>query len=194
MTRSASRPARARPAGPRQDPPIAAELPVARIAVAVPLAHLDRPFDYLVPADADADAAPGVRVRVRFAGRLVDGFVLERLSESEHSSRLGVIDRVISPEPVLVPEIATLARAVADRYAGTMADVLRLAIPPRHARAESTFGIAPPADATRAGQRDRPIGEWRGVPGVDRLPGRGGISVGGPGGPFGARGVAGPAG
>ena len=30
-------------------------------------------------------------------------------------------------------EIAGLARAVADRYGGTMADVLRLAIPPRHA-------------------------------------------------------------
>ncbi len=158
MTRSASRPARARPAGPRQDPPIAAELPVARIAVAVPLAHLDRPFDYLVPADADADAVPGVRVRVRFAGRLVDGFLLERLSESEHSSRLGVIDRVISPEPVLVPEIATLARAVADRYAGTMADVLRLAVPPRHARAESTIGTAPARGPTRAGSGIEPSG------------------------------------
>ena len=41
-----------------------------------------------------------------------------------------------SPEPVLTPEIFDLARAVADRYAGTLADVLRLAIPPRHAAAE----------------------------------------------------------
>ncbi|ANZ42168.1 hypothetical protein BBK82_45805 [Lentzea guizhouensis] len=36
----------------------------------------------------------------------------------------------MSPEPVLAPEIAALARAVADRYAGGMIDVLRLAIPP----------------------------------------------------------------
>jgi primosomal protein N' (replication factor Y) (superfamily II helicase) len=43
---------------------------------------------------------------------------------------------VISPEPVLTPEIFHLARAVADRYAGTLADVLRLAIPPRHATVE----------------------------------------------------------
>ena len=43
---------------------------------------------------------------------------------------------MISPEPVLTPEIFDLARAVADRYAGTLADVLRLAIPPRHATAE----------------------------------------------------------
>ena len=38
---------------------------------------------------------------------------------------------------MLTPEIAALAREVADRYAGTMADVLRLAIPPRHAGAEA---------------------------------------------------------
>ena len=38
---------------------------------------------------------------------------------------------------MLTPEIAGLARAVADRYAGTLADVLRLAVPQRHAATES---------------------------------------------------------
>ena len=33
----------------------------------LPLAHLDRPFDYLVPERLAAQARPGVRVRVRFA-------------------------------------------------------------------------------------------------------------------------------
>ena len=50
---------------------------------------------------------------------------------------------MISPEPVLTPEIFDLARAVADRYAGTLADVLRLAIPPRHATAEREAAAAP---------------------------------------------------
>ena len=110
--------------------------PVARVAVDIPLAHLDRPFDYLVPERLAAQARPGVRVRVRFAGQLTDGFVLERVAESEHQGRLAWLDRVISPEVVLTDEIAGLARAVADRYAGTLADVLRLAIPPRHAATE----------------------------------------------------------
>ena len=63
----------------------------------------------------------------------------------------------MSPEPVLTAEIAGLARAVADRYGGTLADVLRLAIPPRHAAAESAApgrGPAPPSPpgpAPRAG-------------------------------------------
>ncbi|TDB79375.1 primosome assembly protein PriA, partial [Micromonospora sp. KC721] len=83
----------------------------------VPLPHLDRPFDYLVPAALDGEALPGVRVKVRFAGQLVDGWLLERVAESAHP-RLAYLEKVVSPEPVLAPEVARLARAVADRYAG----------------------------------------------------------------------------
>jgi primosomal protein N' (replication factor Y) len=142
---------RARPRGTSRST-ITEVLPVARVAVDLPLAHLDRPFDYLVP-EALADAAkPGVRVRVRFAGQDLDGFVLERVEDSEFGGRLERIRRVVSPEPVLAPEIVQLARAVADHYAGTLADVLRLAIPPRHARVEgeerraaSTASVTSPA-------------------------------------------------
>ncbi|MGD0062889.1 MAG: primosomal protein N' [Streptosporangiaceae bacterium] len=119
-----------------KDQAVSARLPVARVAVDISLAHLDRPFDYLVPASMDDTAVPGCRLRVRFAGQLVDGYLLERTQTSEHQGRLARLERVISPEPVLTPEIFDLSRAVADRYAGTLADVLRLAIPPRHATAE----------------------------------------------------------
>ncbi len=115
----------------------AATLPVARVAVDVALAHLDRLFDYAVPEHLDAAAGIGVRVRVRFAGRLVDGFVLERVAASEHSGRLAWLEKVVSTEQALPPEIAALCRAVADRYGGVLADVLRLAVPPRHARVEA---------------------------------------------------------
>jgi primosomal protein N' (replication factor Y) len=116
--------------------PAAAD-PVARVAVDIPHPHLDRLFDYLVPERYGQAARPGVRVRVRFAGQLADGFVVQRASASEHAGRLAYLDRVVSAEPVLTPEIAGLARAVADRCAGTLADVLRLAVPPRHAAVES---------------------------------------------------------
>jgi primosomal protein N' (replication factor Y) len=121
----------------------AGHLPVARVSVDAGLAHLDRPFDYLVPATLADAACPGARVRVRFAGRLVNGILLDRVTESAHSGSLAAIERVVSPEPVLSPEIARLARRVADRSAGTLADVLRLALPPRHARVEAE--PSPPA-------------------------------------------------
>jgi primosomal protein N' (replication factor Y) len=131
-------------AKPSKDQAVSDRLPVARVAVDISLAHLDRPFDYLVPARLDEAAVPGCRVRVRFAGQLVDGYLLDRADTSEHQGRLACLERVISPEPVLTPEIFNLARAVADRYAGTLADVLRLAIPPRHATAEKQAPAALP--------------------------------------------------
>ena len=86
---------------------------VARVVVDVPLAHLDRPFDYSVPEAMHDQAVPGSRVRVRFAGRLVDAFVIERVESSEH--RLQPLQRVTSSVPVLTPDVLELCRAVADR-------------------------------------------------------------------------------
>jgi primosomal protein N' (replication factor Y) len=126
----------------------AGHLPVARVAVDVSLPHLDRPFDYLVPERLAEKAVPGCRVRVRFAGRLTGGFLLQRAGASEHEGKLAFLERVVSPEPVLTADVFRLARVVADRYGGTLADVLRLAIPPRHAAAEAA---APPGDGAGAG-------------------------------------------
>ncbi|MGW0181484.1 primosomal protein N' [Nocardia sp. NPDC003345] len=157
--------------------------PIARVLPLLTPAHLDRDFDYLVPPEFDEIARPGVRVRVRFAGRLVDGYLLDRLTESGHQGKLVRLERVVSPEPVLTPEILRLATAVAARCAGTRADVLRLAIPPRHARVENggpAKGAAkkqiqeagPDPDAREAGApegggsaEDRPDESGRAVPG-----------------------------
>ena len=122
----------------------APELPVARVLPLLPLPHLNREFDYLVPAEFDEAAAVGVRVRVRFAGRLVDGFIVGRVAASDHPGKLGYLDRVVSAERVLTPEIVDLVAAVAHRYAGTRADVLRLAVPPRHAKVEAEPVVDPP--------------------------------------------------
>jgi primosomal protein N' (replication factor Y) len=110
--------------------------PIARVLPMLSVPHLDREFDYLVSTELSDDAQPGVRVRVRFHGRLVDAFVLERRSDTDHVGKLGWLDRVVSAERVLTPDVRRLADAVAARYAGTRADVLRLAIPPRHANVE----------------------------------------------------------
>jgi primosomal protein N' (replication factor Y) len=140
---------------------LAKELPVARVLVDKGVLHLDRYFDYAVPEELDAVARPGVRVRVRFGaggrqvregrregGSLIDGFLVERVAESDYSGPLAALAQVVSPEPVLGPGLLGLARAVADRYAGSLADVLQLAVPPRHGRAEAqVMGDPPPPPA-----------------------------------------------
>src|SRR5690606_10147922 len=145
---------------------LAGELPVARVLVDKGVLHLDRYFDYAVPEELDADAQPGVRVRVRFgAGRhrvrdgrregggLIDGFLVERRAEPDYSAPVAALAQVVSPEPVLSEELLSLARAVADRYAGSVADVLQLAVPPRNARAEKrpSPDPLPPPEAPEPG-------------------------------------------
>ncbi|MCI1749396.1 MAG: hypothetical protein LKI24_15870 [Acidipropionibacterium sp.] len=109
---------------------------VAHVCVLSGLAHLDRPFDYLIPPDMVDGVRPGVRVRVRLAGRLLDGIVLE----VDHNRQVGVtlqpLQRLVSAEVVVTAEQLRLARAVADRWAGTLEEVLRWAVPTRHAATE----------------------------------------------------------
>ncbi|GAB3285367.1 primosomal protein N' [Sinomonas notoginsengisoli] len=134
------------PAGPRP----AASLPVARVCVESPLPQLDRPFDYLVTEDLDAAAVPGVRVRVRVAGRQHVGFLLERRETSDAGVSLAPLGAVLSPLPVLTQEITDLAGAVAERWSGALGDVLRLAVPPRAARVEAEFAARASTEASTA--------------------------------------------
>ncbi|WP_394937846.1 primosomal protein N' [Psychromicrobium sp. YIM B11713] len=126
----------------------AGQLPIARVLIESSLPHLDRPFDYRVPPELDHSAQPGVRVKVRFAGQELNGFLLERAATASTERRLAPLSKVVSPLRVLTPEILHLANSVAARYAGTVSDVLRVAVPPRMAKAEQGFvaveDVAPP--------------------------------------------------
>lgn len=123
------------------------ERAVARVVVDSPLPQLDRLFDYEIPERLADLVRPGVRVRVpvRSAGRIMDGWVVEVSTDSAYAGALSPVEDVVSPLPVLAPEVWTLARRVADRAAGTASDVLRLAVPPRSVRAEQA--VWPVTDA-----------------------------------------------
>jgi primosomal protein N' (replication factor Y) len=118
--------------------------PVARVLPDSPVPHLDREFDYLVPASMDAQAQPGVRVKVRLGAQELSGFITQRLPGSDSGSRLIPLGGVVSGQPVLDSDVLALARSVATRYAGTVSDVLRAAIPPRLARVEKEFPLDSP--------------------------------------------------
>jgi primosomal protein N' (replication factor Y) (superfamily II helicase) len=107
-----------------------------QVLVDVPLFHLDRPFTYRVP-EALRDAVHlGSRVKVPFGGRRrVDGWVVGRADELPTDAR--DLLRVVSPLPAFGPGELELLRWVADRYAGTVVDALRLAVPPRVAAVDT---------------------------------------------------------
>ena len=124
-------------------------LPVARVLIDSPLPQLDRLFDYRVPSHLTGEALPGVRVRVplRSAGRVADGFIIEVNSVGEFDGALSEIESVVSTLPVLAPDVWALARRAADRAAGSAIDIVRLAVPKRQVRLEKQFLRDRPVDA-----------------------------------------------
>jgi len=147
-----------------------------QVVVDVPLFHLDRPFTYRVPESLRDAVGLGSRVKVPFGGRRrVDGWVVGLTDELPPGAR--DLIRLVSPLPVFGPRELALLRWVADRWAGTLADVLRLAVPPRVAAVEAALaapargsgGLESEAGAQAAGGHAGPSGS----PPVDR--GSGGL-------------------
>ena len=116
----------------------AEHLPVARVVVDVQAPHLGRFFDYLVSEKNDMLALPGTWVRVRFGGRLMNGVIWKRVDKSDTpSGRLRFLDRVLADAPRLSREYCRDVEAIARFFGGTLANILRLAVPPRVAGVET---------------------------------------------------------
>lgn len=105
---------------------------IAKIAVAAATFAIDRPFDYLVPAELADTLKPGMRVAVPFGkgNRVSDGIVLS-CSEQKPSGNaaLKAILAQLDQEPMLDPEFIQLALWMRDRYFCTVYDAARIMLP-----------------------------------------------------------------
>jgi len=117
---------------------------IARVLIDSPLPQLDRLFDYAIPEILRSTAVRGVRVTVPFrsAARFSTGYIVELVDSVEYTGTLSAIESVVSPVVVLQEAVWELARAAADRAAGSASDILRLAIPPRQVRVENAWLVA----------------------------------------------------
>jgi primosomal protein N' (replication factor Y) len=113
----------------------------AQVVVDVPLFHLDRPFTYRVPEPLRESVLLGSRVKVPFGTRRrVDGWVVGWAQELPADAR--ELIRLVSPVPAFDAAGLDLLRWVAARYVGTLADVVRLAVPARVAAVERDPAVA----------------------------------------------------
>lgn len=121
----------------------------AKVAIESPLPQLDRLFDYLIPDNLAETCQPGVRVLVPFGKNLAPqaGFVVDLASSSDFDGEANAIFEVVSPVAVLPPSSYRLLRAIADRQAGSLAEVTKLAVPSRSVRVEKAWLAAQNADA-----------------------------------------------
>ncbi len=125
---------------------------VARVALDSPLPNLDRLFDYAIPENLRSEIHVGQRVRVAFgrSKKLIDAFIVETSESSDFSGRLAEIAEIVSPVCVLPNNIYQLARALADRQASTLGDVLSGAVISRSVAVEKKFIATAPVLASRA--------------------------------------------
>jgi len=109
---------------------------VARVLIDSSVPHLDRFFDYEVPPSMAEQAVAGIRVKVPFGHQQLAGFIVEILEDHATTMKLRPLSKIVSEQVLLFPEVLATASEVATRYAGTLWDVVRSAIPARAARVE----------------------------------------------------------
>lgn len=129
---------------------------IARVLLDTRLPQLDHLFDYAVPEVLLAEIQVGQRVRVPFrsGGRKAFGWVIELVHESTFDGNLSHVSEIVSPIPMLNMHVWELVRAVSDRAAGSAGDILRLAIPQRHVRAEKAYLKARDQSGTESNSGD----------------------------------------
>jgi len=120
-------------------PAIALENPVAQICVDTGVFHLPDTYDYLVPEDLSESVVPGVFVKVPFGRTEVMGYVQSRDASQLDPKSLKLINKLISPIPLLTDELIEIIDLTCTRYACKPWDVIRSAIPARVAVAEKGY-------------------------------------------------------
>ena len=104
---------------------------VAKVAVAKAVYAIDKPYDYLVPAELEGRLTPGMRVLVPFAAgnRGSDGLVLSLYDAPSAGPSLKSIQAALDEEPVLDGGAIQLALWMRERYFCTVYDCVKAMLP-----------------------------------------------------------------
>lgn len=102
----------------------------SRVQVAVPVSQIPGSLTYAVPAALVDTCVPGVRVRVRVAGRRVVGVVTDESPSAMLHTRLRLIEEVIDEVPVITSAQIAVCRFVSEYYFAPLGESLRLVLPP----------------------------------------------------------------
>lgn len=103
---------------------------VARVSVEISNINVDKTFDYFVPFELENKIKVGIRVKVPFATRELEGFVLEIINDSLDSDyELKQIIDVIDNEVVLNEELLELGKFMSEKYFSTLISSYQTMLP-----------------------------------------------------------------
>lgn len=116
----------------------------ARVSVNIP--QVSGVFDYHLPVELEGRVRKGCLVEVPFGKQMVQGIVLERITEPEVQETKPV-STLLDPEPVVSPIQLTLARWMADHFLAPFSTCLDLMLPAGLVQLSDTlFSIINPLD------------------------------------------------
>lgn len=102
---------------------------IAKILVEINNINVDKTFDYIVPFEYIENIKIGMRVKVPFASRELEGFVLDLVNSTDDNYELKEIISIVDTEPILNNELLHLGQFMSKKYFSTLISCYQTMLP-----------------------------------------------------------------
>ena len=101
---------------------------IAQVLVELMNKNVDKTFDYLVPSTMQDKIVVGIRVKVPFGNRTLEGFVLSLSNDSNYQKLKSIIE-IVDDTIVLNEELLTLGKQLKERTLATLISCYQVMLP-----------------------------------------------------------------
>lgn len=102
---------------------------IAKVLVEINNINVDKTFDYIVPFEYIEKIKIGMRVKVPFASRELEGFVLDLVNSTDDNYELKEIISIVDEEPILNNELLHLGKFMSKKYFSTLISCYQTMLP-----------------------------------------------------------------
>ena len=102
---------------------------IAKVLVEINNINVDKTFDYIVPFEYIEKIKIGMRVKVLFASRELEGFVLDLVNNADDNYELKEIISIVDTEPILNNELLHLGQFMSKKYFSTLISCYQTMLP-----------------------------------------------------------------
>lgn len=102
---------------------------IAKVLVEINNINVDKTFDYIVPFKYIEKIKIGMRVKVPFASRELEGFVLDLVNNADDNYELKEIISIVDTEPILNNELLHLGKFMSKKYFSTLISCYQTMLP-----------------------------------------------------------------
>lgn len=102
---------------------------IAKVLVEINNINVDKTFDYIVPFEYIENIKIGMRVKVPFASRELEGFVLDLVNSTDNNYELKEIISIVDEKPILNNELLHLGQFMSKKYFSTLISCYQTMLP-----------------------------------------------------------------